>query len=159
MKDDQVILEREEKIGWYNGLQLPYLKTEDELRAYVKPHVNYEKLVISLHLGKRIDAEAFKDLEKRNWNAVTRARNDRDDRSFMPDDTFWAANPRYGYQEEPILDAGTYSIYMNCQPVGAIRPPTKRQRPGGRIVNYWDKAVGQECQGIIDELGKTFTTY
>jgi len=129
------------------------------MRDYVKPSVVYEWLTISLRLGKRIDAEAFKQMEKSNLDAAYRVRKDQNDPAFIMKDKFWADHPQYGYQELPILDTGKNSIYMKCQPDGAIMRPTKTEHPSGRIVNFWDKAVGRECQGIVDELGKKFSIY
>jgi hypothetical protein len=159
LNDGQVILERAEMIGVYNGLGLPAFHSDDEMRAYVKRIVRYKKLTISLWLGKRIDAEAFNRMKATNSEAVSRARKDRDNLRFIPDDEFWLKHPQYGYVELPILDTGTNSVYMKCEPLGAILRPTKTKRPGGRIMAFWDKKVEGECQGIVDELGKIFSPY
>lgn len=159
-KNDQIILVRAEKIGLYNGISLPRFTSDEEKRAYVKPHVRYEQLVIKLWLGKRVDPAEFKRIQKNNDSAVERARSDRNDGKFMPDGEFFKKHPEYGYLDNPlpILDTGTQSVYMEC-PSLAIARPTSGLRPNGRFRAYFDKEVELECQGVIDALGKIYTPY
>lgn len=157
VKDEQVVLERMEPVELYNGLALPGFNQEAE----IKRRIFRVKLRITLRLGEHVTTEDFKQFTLKNDEAIDKVRKDRSDGKYMPDAKFWKEHPEYGFRELPILDAGRQSIYMEST-FGCIRAPTDDPRSaqaGGRIMNFFDRRTDEECQGLIDGLGKLFRPY
>jgi hypothetical protein len=156
-QDERVILERAEPVELYNGLALPGVNQEAEIKLRARPH----KLRISLWLGKHVTAQEFKQIREKNSAAIAQANRDTDaGRKNTPDAKFWEEHPEYGYRQTPILDAGKSSIYMEST-LGCIAPPTAGARPtgNGRVMAFFDKSVEKECQGLIDGLGRLFAPF
>jgi hypothetical protein len=140
---DRVILERAEPVEFYNSVGLPRFRSEVERRAYIKPQVRREKLIVALWLGDRVSAEDFKRAELKNAAAINQVRKERGALKDIPTASFWKEHPEYGYRQLPFLNADTQSIYMESQPEFLIHRPKVGPRPVGLVgvFRFWDPDV------------------
>ena len=115
--------------------------------------------MIGVWLGPRLLPEDYYPTRHQNGLAEEKAAKDTNNSRFFPDDTFWDEHPEYGYRRLPMFDTGSQSIYVESQPKYIIRRPNTLRQGGTPLVAFWDKKVGDECQGIFEDLAKVFRAY
>ncbi|HEY2839241.1 MAG TPA: hypothetical protein VGJ26_08840 [Pirellulales bacterium] len=159
IKDNRVILERDEPIELYNSLAMH----GGDRKAQIKERVFKKKMTISLWVGEHMTKDELEKAYEKNNSALDEARKDKKDGKFMPDEKFFRANPKYGYRKTPIVEAGRSSIYMECEshcirmPIAGPRPP--REEGKSYVIEFYDERIEKECQQFIDDVGNLFKPY
>ena len=157
IEKDRVVLRRAEPVELYNALAMPPFGEKEE----IKRRVFRDKLTISFSLGDHITADEFKQMWKQDLAAVAQVRREKRLGKGSPDADFWKQHPEYGYKDLPMFDAGSKSIYLDSNYPCLDNPAERADAPGTlcTITMFYDKHVGEECQGILDRLGKTYRPY
>jgi hypothetical protein len=159
IKDGRVLLDRGEPVELFNPIQLPADgKLRDEM---IKASLRRKQLRIELWPGQRLSADEFREIERKNAAANSKAQKEHHkDAIWHGDEKFWREHPEYGYRKLPMLDAGSVSIYMNSTPKCLYRPELNPPLPPERApAGFYNEAVGIECQGVLDGLANRFQRY
>lgn len=157
IEKDRVVLRRAEPVELYNALAMPPFGEKEE----IKRRVFRDKLTISFSLEDHITADEFKQMWKQDLAAVAQVRREKRLGKGSPDADFWKQHPEYGYKDLPMFDAGSKSIYLDSNYPCLYNPAERADAPGTlcTITMFYDKHAGEECQGILDRLGKIYRPY
>ena len=153
VKDEEVVLERGERIAIYNSIAMPPSGHEEEIRRRMRR----DKLTITLRLELQMGQKEYERIANENKAATEKARKEAGGIKFMANSRFWRDHPHYNYRELPSFDLGHHSVVVTCEPEAVVF--VGRRRKLHYLWMFKDAKVEEECQGILDDLGKLWRTY
>lgn len=142
---EHVIVERNEPVEVFNGISLPYHSGTPEGRAYIRRQLRRVRFRLSMRVGEHVLQNGFDLQSRKNSEAIERARRAERNPKLIPDDAYWHQHAKYGYQENPWLDGGVFSIYVECSVHW--------------MEEFWDADDWAECDGVVKTLAARFRPY
>lgn len=147
VQDDRIDVIRDEAVEFYNGVSLPYFRTDADMKAYVKPNIRKTAFDITLRITKRMSVAEYDKVRDENLKAEKRGsaaiRNSGDLKTDLH--MFLKEHPELGYRQLPTFYTEKYSIYLSV----AVHP----------VMCFYSDEVGEECNTVVEHLNSAFRQY